>query len=137
MAKFTLECPYCGALNRASTFVLSRNEISCGNCKASINVRANRMTSRKCPHCGNIFIYDQAKGKNVCPACHKKVKIGQGKIAEFPCPQCSCIIQIDKNAGSTTCPVCDFHIENVEMEIQKNKLVNDKGISVIKYEGNN
>ncbi len=137
MAKFTLECPYCGALNRASTFVLARKEIICGNCKSTVNVRTNRMTSRKCPHCGNIFVYDQAKSKNRCPACHKSVTIGQGKIIEFPCPQCSCIMQIDKNAPAATCPVCDYRVEDVQQEYEKSKLVNDNSISVIKYEGDN
>lgn len=137
MAKFTLECPVCGTLNKASTFVLAKKEITCGNCHANINVKANRITSRKCPHCDNIFIYDQAKSRNVCPVCHKNVKVGQGKLIEFPCPQCSCIIQVDQNTGTTTCPVCDCLITDVTAEYKKSKLVNDSSISVIKYEGDN
>lgn len=135
MAKFVIECPHCGTLNQASTFIFAKKVIKCGDCGTEIDVKANRLTSRKCPHCKNVFIYDQAKKKHTCPACHKEIGEGYGKIVSFPCPECSCIIQIDENTKSTTCPVCDHFVDNVEKEVAKSKLVSDTGISVIKYEG--
>lgn len=137
MASFSIECPHCGTLNKASTFIFAKKVISCGNCHKDINIKANRLTSRKCPHCDNVFVYDQAKGKSVCPVCHKNIEPGHGKLVSFPCPQCSCIIQFDKNTSDATCPVCNHHIEDVTMEMSKASLVTDSSISVIKYEGDN
>lgn len=137
MAKFTIECPHCGTLNQASSFVFAKKVIKCGNCQVDIDIKANRLTTRQCPHCDNVFVYDQKKKKSECPACHKKIDPGFGKIAAFPCPECNCIIQIDENVKSTTCHVCDHFIADVPKEISKSKLVSDGGISVIKYEGDN
>lgn len=137
MAKFMIECPHCNTLNQASTFILARKEIECGNCKEKINVKANRITSRVCPHCKNTILYDQAKMKNECPACHKEIGMGQGKLISFPCPQCSCVVQIDENASTTNCPVCDYYIDNVHREFSKSRLVSETGVSVIEYEGDN
>lgn len=137
MAKFVIECPQCGTLNEASTFIFAKKIIECGNCHNEINVKTNRMTSRICPHCNNVFIYDQAKQRSKCPACHKEIEPGFGRIATFPCPECGCGIQVDENTKSITCPVCNHHIESVAKEISKSKLVSDTGISVIKYEGDN
>ena len=137
MAKFVIECPQCGTLNEASTFIFAKKVIECGNCHNEINVKSNRMTSRKCPHCNNVFVYDQAKQRSKCPACHKEIAPGYGRIVNFPCPECGCGIQVDENTQSTECPVCNHKIESVAREIAKSKLVSDTGISVIKYEGDN
>ena len=132
-----LECPHCGTLNQASTFIFAKKKISCGNCKAEIDVKNNRLTSRECPHCKAKILYDAAKKKNECPVCHKTIGTGHGKIVSFSCPQCSCVIQIDENQRTTDCPVCDFHISDVSKEVAKSKLVTETGVSVIKYEGDN
>ena len=137
MAKFLIECPHCSTLNQASNFIFAKKVIKCGDCGTDIDVKANRLTSRKCPHCSNVFVYDQAKKRHTCPACHKEIGAGFGKIVSVPCPECSCIVQIDENQDSTHCPVCDKFIDNVQMEVAKSKLVTDTGISVIKYEGDN
>lgn len=111
MAKFALECPHCQTVNTVSFFDRIKGSIKCGNCGDEINIKANRLTSRVCPHCKNTILYDQAKKSNKCPACHKEIGEGLGRLVSFPCPQCSCIIQIDENAdenaSDTTCPVCD------------------------------
>ena len=137
MAKFTIECPHCGTLNQASSFIFAKKVIKCGNCQVDIDIKANRLTTRQCPHCDNVFVYDQKKKKTECPACRKPIDPGFGKIASFPCPECNCIIQIDENTKTTTCHVCDHFISDVPKEISKSKLVSDGGISVIKYEGDN
>ena len=137
MAKFTIECPHCGTLNQASTFIFARKVIKCGNCNTDIDIKSNRLTTRQCPHCKNTVIYDQAKNVNICPACHSNISMGEGKLVSFNCPQCGCGIQTDENTQSTICPVCDHHIENVAKEVAKANLVSDSGVSVIQYEGDN
>ena len=137
MAKFAIECPHCGTINQASTFIFSKKVIECGSCGQEINVKSSRLTSRKCPHCKSVFVYDQAKPKHTCPSCHKGITEGFGKVVSFPCPQCACIVQVDENTKDTTCPVCEHRIENVEKEIAKQKAVSDTGVNVIKYEGDN
>lgn len=32
MAKFAIECPKCGSVNTASTFIFSKKVIQCGTC---------------------------------------------------------------------------------------------------------
>ena len=127
MAKFTIECPHCGTLNQASSFIFAKKVIKCGNCQVDIDIKANRLTTRQCPHCDNVFVYDQKKKKTECPACRKPIDPGFGKIASFPCPECNCIIQIDENTKTTTCHVCDHFISDVPKEISKSKLVSDGG----------
>lgn len=137
MAKFHIECPHCKTLNQASTFILAKKVITCGSCKKEIDVKANRLGSKTCPHCNNVFVYDQAKDNNVCPACHKKIEPGTGKMVSFGCPQCGCTITVDENSKETTCPVCDFFVADIDKQAAKARLVSDGGISVIKYEGDN
>ncbi len=137
MAKFHIECPHCKTLNQASTFILAKKVIKCGSCGKDIDVKSNRLGSKTCPHCKNVFVYDQAKDNNVCPACHKKIEPGTGKMVSFPCPQCGCTMTVDENAATATCPVCDFFVSDANKQAAKARLVTDNGISVIKYEGDN
>lgn len=150
MAKFALECPHCGTVNRASTFIFAKKVITCGNCKNDINVKENRIAIGTCEQCGNVA-FDQAKG--VCPVCKNKIKVAtsakattlddlkkDGVTPLFLCPECGCNIQASKQQGSLLCPVCDHVFEGYEdifKQIQKSKLVSDNGVSVIKYEGDN
>jgi len=153
MAKFALECPHCGTVNRASTFIFAKKVITCGNCKGTIDVKANRVTVGNCKKCGSVA-YDQAKG--TCPICKglitvidsKKVSSAEeiedrakdGGTPLFLCPECHCNIQVVDEGHGPACPVCD-HKFNGYQEIfgiiQRSKLVNDTGVSVIKYEGDN
>lgn len=153
MAKFALECPHCGTVNKASTFFLAKKVITCGNCKSSINVKDSRMAVGNCPSCGSVS-FDRVKG--TCPICKKKIEGIESKNVNsleelkaradkgtplFLCPQCSCDIQVMKSPGrDLLCPVCDYKFDGYEEIfniIQKSKLVSDVGISVIKYEGDN
>ena len=136
MAKFALECPHCGTLNQASTFIFAKKTIECGHCKQAINVKENRLTSRQCPHCKNVFLFDQSKQRNDCPVCHKSIGARFGKLVSFPCPECGCIAEVSEGKKTERCAVCDCEID-VAKAVAKSKLVTDTGISVIKYEGDN
>lgn len=141
MAKFMMECPKCGSLNTASTFIFSKKLIQCGTCGEEINVKQSRLTSKKCTNCGKVVVCDQAKLKDKkCPSCGEPMGIANAtseyKMTEIVCPQCSCQIEIDKTQDWDTCPICDMKI-NVKQELTKEKQVSDTGISVIKYEGDN
>lgn len=136
MGKFFIECPHCGTSNQASTFIFAKKVIECGHCKQEIDVKANRITSRKCPHCKNIFLFDQKNDRNTCPVCKKSIGARFGKVVSFPCPECGCIVEVSSVATMKTCDVCDHEID-VAKEVAKSKLVSDTGVSVIKYEGDN
>lgn len=150
MAKFALECPHCGTVNKASTFIFAKKVITCGNCKNEIDVKANRMAVGNCENCGSVA-FDQAKG--ICPVCKGKITMTDsakatsvedlkksGNTPLFLCPECGCNIQASKQGNDLLCPVCDHKFDGYEevfKQIQKSKLVTDNGISVIKYEGDN
>lgn len=136
MGKFFIECPHCGTSNQASTFIFAKKVIECGHCKQEIDVKTNRITSRKCPHCKNIFLFDQKNDRNTCPVCKKSIGARFGKLVSFPCPECGCIMELSENAQTAHCAVCDHEID-VAKEVAKSKLVSDTGVSVIKYEGDN
>ena len=137
MAKFFIDCPHCGTANEASTFIFAKKVIKCGHCKQEIDVKANRITSRVCPHCKTLFLFDQKKDKNQCPVCKKSVSARFGKLVSFPCPECGCVLEMSANTAKAHCPVCDHEIADVAKEVAKTKLVTDTGVSVIKYEGEN
>jgi len=142
MAKFAIECPKCGSINTASTINPFKKIITCGSCNGEINVKTSRITSKKCPHCEKIFVYDQAKTKNrKCPSCGKNIDVAQAatvkyKMEELNCPQCACSIEVDNTKETYFCPICDCRID-VKKELAKAKLVNSAGVSVIQYEGDN
>lgn len=141
MAKFALECPKCGSLNTASTFILSKKVIRCGTCNEEINVANSRMISKQCSKCGKIVVCDQAHLKNkACPVCGEKFSAASATEkyvrGEITCPQCSCQIEIDKSKQQATCPICDAHID-IARELARLKQVSSTGVSVIKYEGDN
>lgn len=140
MAKFIVECPKCGSMNTASTFILSKKAIECGTCGAEIDVKKSRLVSKVCPHCGKTYVFDQAKSRNrKCPSCGSdidalKAETADYKMATVNCPQCACAVEVDKTKDTYLCPVCDCQIE-VKKELAKSKLVSDTGVSVIQYEG--
>lgn len=142
MAKFALECPKCGSINTASTFIFAKKVIECGSCGEEINIRQSRLTSKVCPHCGKVFVCDLAKTKGKkCPSCGKDIHVLEAATANYKmvsvnCPQCACAIEVDKTKDTYFCPICDYQLD-VEKELAKSKLVSDTGISVIQYEGDN
>ncbi len=143
MAKFAIECPKCGSVNTASTFVFAKKVIQCGTCGEEINVKTSRLTSKVCPHCGKVFVYDQAKShKRNCPSCGQSIAnvaveaTAKYKIKHVNCPQCACAIEVDSTKEQATCPICDCVLD-VQKELKKAELVSDTGVSVIQYEGDN
>lgn len=60
MSKFVIECPNCGKFAEAKTGFFARKKINCA-CGNIINVRTDKLTSRKCAHCGNDVVFDQSK----------------------------------------------------------------------------
>ncbi len=144
MAKFSIECPKCGSINKASTSIFAKKIIKCGVCNADINIEKSRFTSKTCSHCSNVFVYDQANKKNNnCPACGKAVDMltavsgePKFKMVQIDCPRCASHIEINAAKPVAKCPVCD-HLFQTEKVVVKSELVADNKVSVIKYEGDN
>ena len=77
MAKFVIECPNCGRYAQARTGFFAKKKIEC-SCGYVIDVKTDRMSTRICPHCGNTFVYDAAKGTDIkCPVCHQNFMASQ------------------------------------------------------------
>lgn len=138
MARFVIECPQCGNYVEAKTGFFAKKSVACG-CGHTFEVKTNRMSLRKCAHCGNEVAFDQGKGKKAkCPVCHNSInELGDiSKLVEFSCEQCGIRLSSDKNARVFTCPVCD-HVNDVQSCITKEKIKKSGLASVIKYEGDN
>ena len=139
MAKFVMECPSCGVYVEASGGMLgffSTKKINC-KCGYVINVKTDKVTSKQCPHCRNMVVYDQSKGESaLCPVCHEKINTSELKanIVDFFCPSCSCHLSVDKNAMTYICPLCETNID-VQNQVAKEKLKKEDLVSVIKFEG--
>jgi len=142
MGKFAIECPNCGSINTASTGIFAKKKFPCGTCGKEINSKTGRITSKICPNCESVFVFDQAKAKDRrCPTCGEPVDTSRTATATYKyttinCPQCACAIEVNKNNELGECPICGMQI-NLTAELQKQNLVKDGGISVIQYEGNN
>lgn len=138
MGKFVIECPHCGRYAEASTGFFARKKIDCA-CGYTINVKTDKLTSKLCPHCGNMVVYDQSKGDEAkCPVCHELINTQESKkaLVEFTCPSCSCTLSADKNAEFYVCPLCETQID-VQQRIAKEQIKNQGLASIIKYEGGN
>ena len=109
MSKFVIECPNCGKYAEARTGFFARKKIDC-SCGYVIDVRTDKLTERKCPHCGNDVVFDASNGdKAKCPVCGEPINTSaeKDKMIEFSCVQCGIRLRTDKSAESYTCPVCD------------------------------
>lgn len=136
MSKFAIACPNCGKFAEASTGFFARKKIDC-SCGYTIDVRTDKMTSRKCPHCGNQVVFDQSKGESaVCPVCREKINTISDKVEEFSCAQCGIRLMTARNASIYVCPVCDYE-NNVQERVMAEKIKTDGLASIIKYEGDN
>ncbi|HIU14499.1 MAG TPA: SPFH domain-containing protein [Candidatus Fimiplasma intestinipullorum] len=138
MAKFVIECPNCGRYAQARSGFFARKKIQC-SCGYTINVKTEKMSSRVCPHCGNVVVFDQSKGaKAKCPVCHEPINTlaEQTQLVEITCEQCGVHLQVSKAATTYTCPVCD-HENNVAERLAKENIKKEGLASVIKYEGDN
>ncbi len=136
MAKFVMECPNCGKYVEAKTGFFARKKIDC-TCGHTIDVRLDKLTGRRCAHCGNDVVFDQSKGSAAkCPVCGEPINTlaDQEKTVQFNCAQCGIKLSAIKGATTYTCPVCD-HVNDV-VELLKIQEIKKEGIaSIIKYEG--
>lgn len=138
MSKFVIECPNCGCYAEASTGFFARKKIDC-SCGYTIDVRTDKLTSRRCPHCGNDVVFDQSKGKDAkCPVCGEPINTmaEQDKTVEFSCGQCGVRLRTARGASSYICPVCD-HVNDVAERLKSEEIKRDGLASIIKYEGDN
>lgn len=138
MAKFAIECPNCGKYAEAKTGFFARKKIEC-SCGYTINVRTDKLASRKCSHCGNQVVYDQSKGEEArCPVCHEKINTmaDNQKSEEFLCEQCGIKLIASNSASTYTCPVCDY-VNDVQARITQEHIKSAGLASIIKYEGDN
>ncbi|MCR5585965.1 MAG: SPFH domain-containing protein [Lachnospiraceae bacterium] len=139
MGKFVIECPSCGRYAEASTggiFGIGKTRTINCSCGYVINVKTDKMATRKCAHCGNEVVFDQSKGDAVCPVCHNPINNfkAMNSLLKFSCPSCSCSLEADKSTGMYTCPLCDTVID-VQAQVKKEELSKEGLASVIKYEG--
>lgn len=138
MSKFVIECPNCGRYAEASTGFFARKKIDC-SCGYTIDVRTDKLASRRCPHCGNEVVFDQSKGKDAkCPVCGEPINTmaEQDKTVEFSCGQCGVRLRTARGASSYICPVCD-HVNDVAERLKSEEIKRDGLASIIKYEGDN
>ena len=138
MGKFVIECPHCGRYATAKTGFFAKKKIEC-DCGYTIDVKTDRMATRVCPSCGNLFVYDQKQGLNVrCPVCHEKLMAGDpdNKLVEFSCAQCGIRLRTARGATTYTCPVCD-NVNDVAERLKTEEIKHDGLASIIKYEGGN
>lgn len=138
MSKFVIECPKCRNYAEASTGLFAKRKIQCA-CGNTIDVRTEKLATRKCPKCGNTVIYDQSKGeKALCPVCHEPINTlaEQSNTVEFSCAQCGIRLRTSKAAATYTCPVCDC-VNDVAERVATEKIKKDGLASIIKYEGDN
>ena len=143
MSKFVIECPNCGKYAEASsglfgTGLFGTKRITC-SCRSTFDVKTNKLTSRKCAHCGNEVVFDQSRGdKAKCPVCHENINelSDKTKVEEFSCAQCGVKLLAAKNANTYTCPVCDC-INDVQQQLMQERIKHDGLASIIKYEGDN
>ena len=136
MAKFVMECPSCGKFVEAKTGFFAKKRIDCA-CGYTIHVRTDKLTSRKCAHCGNEVVFDQTKGDRAkCPVCENPINSAsdRNKMVEFSCEQCGVRLQSHKGTPTYTCPVCD-HVNDVAERIVAEDIRSSGLASVIKYEG--
>lgn len=136
MAKFVIECPVCGKYAEGKTGFFAKKKLHC-DCGNIIHVKTDNMTSRECPHCKNMVVFDQLLGARAkCPVCHEPINTmaEQNKMEEITCGQCGIKLVVSKAATVYTCPVCDF-INDVAERAAKAQINKEGLASVIKYEG--
>ena len=138
MSKFIIQCPSCGKYAEAKTGFFARKKIDCA-CGYTIDVRTDKMASRRCPHCGNDVVFDQSNGdKALCPVCGEAINTSaeRNRMVEFSCAQCGVRLLADRGAEKYTCPVCDC-VNDVQERIVDEKIKKDGLASIIKFEGDN
>lgn len=134
MSKFVIACPVCHQYVQASTGLFASRRVRCA-CGNIIDVKTERLASRKCPSCGNQVVFDQADGVDArCPVCQSALMVGEA--VSFRCHRCGCQLNADSTVDEVDCPVCGA-VNDVQGEVKKAQ-VRAEGIpAVIRYEGDN
>ena len=134
MSKFVIACPVCHQYVQASTGLFASRRVRCA-CGNIIDVKTERLASRKCPSCGNQVVFDQADGVDArCPVCQSALMVGEA--VSFRCHRCGCQLNSDSTVDEVDCPVCGA-VNDVQAEVKKAQ-VRAEGIpAVIRYEGDN
>lgn len=134
MSKFVIACPVCHQYVQASTGLFASRRVRCA-CGNIIDVKTERLASRKCPSCGNQVVFDQADGSDArCPVCQSTLMVGEA--VSFRCHRCGCQLNADSTVDEVDCPVCGA-VNDVQAEVKKAQ-VRAEGIpAVIRYEGDN
>lgn len=65
MSKFVIACPVCHQYVQASTGLFASRRVRCA-CGNIIDVKTERLASRKCPSCGNQVVFDKPD-RGGCP----------------------------------------------------------------------
>ena len=134
---FAIECPNCGKYVQAKTFLgglFGTKQLTC-SCGYVIDVKTEKLSSRKCEHCGNEVVFDQTKGeKATCPVCGHPVNTPalQQRFVNIPCEQCGLTLSAEKDSGTAICPLCG-HETDVVQALARAK-ANDRP-AVLKFEG--
>lgn len=142
MAKFVIECSQCGKYAQASSglfgFIGGTRKVNCA-CGHVIDVKAEKLSSRECPHCGNNVVFDQSKGdKATCPVCGEPINTmsEQNKTVEFSCGQCGIRLRSSRSAKTYRCPICD-HENDVAERAAKEAIHSSGKAAEIAYQGGN
>ena len=144
MGEFVMRCPVCARENHEDVYVTVRSGLfrkKTAKCPRGheFNIMADRITMRRCPHCGNEVAYDQALGnKALCPVCRTPLNtLGtNNQMVEVKCPQCGCLHTVSKGTATVVCSVCEMTID-VQRETDRQKMREKGMVSLIKYEGDN
>lgn len=134
MSKFVIACPVCHQYVQASTGLFASRRVRCA-CGNIIDVKTERLASRKCPSCGNQVVFDQADGVDArCPVCQSALMVGEA--VSLRCHRCGCQLNADSTVDEVDCPVCGA-VNDVQAEVKKAQ-VRAEGIpAVIRYESDN
>ena len=134
MSKFVIACPVCHQYVQASTGLFASRRVRCA-CGNIIDVKTERLASRKCPSCGNQVVFDQADGSDArCPVCQATLMVGE--TVSFRCHRCGCQLNADSTVDEVECPVCGEK-NDVQAEVKKAQVRADGIPAVIRYEGDN
>ena len=138
MSKFVIGCPECGRFVEIATGFFAKKKVKC-MCGHTINAASDKMTSKRCPHCGNDVIYDQSKGDSAtCPVCHKKIntQADLAALIKISCPSCACELSVNKNDATHTCTLCGTTFD-VQKRIAQEAVKKSGAVSIIKWEATN
>ncbi len=136
--KLIITCPDCGKMTEVKTGGLFTNTMRC-TCGKTFDIRKERYTGCKCPHCGNTVIYDKTRDHKAqyCPICDEPLRGDKHEeLTWFSCVQCGIRLQGVPSAEVYTCPVCG-HVNDVHERMISEQIKHDGLASIITFEGNN